>query len=322
MSETGQICPAADSRRLRRHCRRGFAIAARCSRTDRTALRPRPAPAAARPRGRAAAATPSISIAARPTSCSSGSTWSRGLRDGARSRQRRRISCAARERLGATRRAVARRPAGGRCDEDRLPFADARFDLVVSVGVLDTVNDLPGALILIRRALQARRPVPRRLRRRRQPAAAAPGDARGRGSRRPAGRAAHPSADRRARRRRSADPRRLRACRSPTARASTSAISSLPRLVADLRGDGRDQPPRRARRGGRSAGRPRRRDRRFRRSDADGKTAERFEIVHLSGWAPAPDQPQPARARQRHRLARRRAQAARLRADQDQSRAA
>jgi hypothetical protein len=30
-------------------------------------------------------------------------------------------------------------------------------------------------------------------------------------------------------------------------------------------------------------------------ADADGKTAERFEIVHLLGWAPAPSQPQPAR---------------------------
>lgn len=39
-------------------------------------------------------------------------------------------------------------------DEDRLPFGDARFDLVVSAGVLDTVNDLPGALIQIRHALR------------------------------------------------------------------------------------------------------------------------------------------------------------------------
>jgi hypothetical protein len=30
-------------------------------------------------------------------------------------------------------------------------------------------------------------------------------------------------------------------------------------------------------------------------ADADGKTAERFEILYLSGWAPSPDQPQPAR---------------------------
>ena len=46
-------------------------------------------------------------------------------------------------------------------------------------------------------------------------------------------------------------------------------------------------------------------------ADPDGKTIERFEIVHLSGWAPAPGQPAAGAARQRHRLARRRAQAAR-----------
>jgi hypothetical protein len=30
-------------------------------------------------------------------------------------------------------------------------------------------------------------------------------------------------------------------------------------------------------------------------ADPDGKTAERFEIIHLSGWAPSQDQPRPAR---------------------------
>lgn len=40
------------------------------------------------------------------------------------------------------------------CDEDRLPFRDASFDLVLAIGTLDTVNDLPGALILIRRTLR------------------------------------------------------------------------------------------------------------------------------------------------------------------------
>ncbi len=45
--------------------------------------------------------------------------------------------------------------AGGiQADEDRLPFADASFDLVVSAGVLDQVDDLPGALSLIRRMLR------------------------------------------------------------------------------------------------------------------------------------------------------------------------
>jgi len=39
------------------------------------------------------------------------------------------------------------------CDDDRLPFADHSFDLVINIGSLDTVNDLPGALVLIRRIL-------------------------------------------------------------------------------------------------------------------------------------------------------------------------
>jgi SAM-dependent methyltransferase len=50
---------------------------------------------------------------------------------------------------------LAAKAAGGvQCDEDRLPFADASFDLVMSAGVLDSVNDLPGALLLIRRVLK------------------------------------------------------------------------------------------------------------------------------------------------------------------------
>lgn len=39
-------------------------------------------------------------------------------------------------------------------DEDRLPFADASFDVVVSALALHGVNDLPGALIQVRRALR------------------------------------------------------------------------------------------------------------------------------------------------------------------------
>jgi SAM-dependent methyltransferase len=42
-------------------------------------------------------------------------------------------------------------PADG-FDEER-PFPDAGFDLIVSLGTLDTVNDLPGALVHIRNAL-------------------------------------------------------------------------------------------------------------------------------------------------------------------------
>ncbi len=39
-------------------------------------------------------------------------------------------------------------------DEDMLPFADAGFDLVISAMALHWVNDLPGALVQIRRALR------------------------------------------------------------------------------------------------------------------------------------------------------------------------
>jgi NADH dehydrogenase [ubiquinone] 1 alpha subcomplex assembly factor 5 len=40
------------------------------------------------------------------------------------------------------------------CDEDFLPFSDNSFDAVFAVGTLDSVNDLPGALTLIRRTLR------------------------------------------------------------------------------------------------------------------------------------------------------------------------
>ena len=39
-------------------------------------------------------------------------------------------------------------------DEEALPFAEASFDLVTSILSLHAVNDLPGALVQIRRALK------------------------------------------------------------------------------------------------------------------------------------------------------------------------
>jgi len=44
---------------------------------------------------------------------------------------------------------------GAVVDLERLPVADARLDLAVSLLALQTVNDLPGALIQIRRALKS-----------------------------------------------------------------------------------------------------------------------------------------------------------------------
>ncbi|WP_426167346.1 class I SAM-dependent methyltransferase [Sandarakinorhabdus sp. DWP1-3-1] len=55
---------------------------------------------------------------------------------------------------GATRLALAPGSADVVADEDRLPFADASFDLVVSVGALASVSDLPGALVQVRRVLR------------------------------------------------------------------------------------------------------------------------------------------------------------------------
>ena len=48
---------------------------------------------------------------------------------------------------------LARALGGMICDDDRLPFADHSFDLIINIGSLDTINDLPGALVLIRRIL-------------------------------------------------------------------------------------------------------------------------------------------------------------------------
>lgn len=43
---------------------------------------------------------------------------------------------------------------GVMCDEDRLPFAHACFDAVLSAASLHGVNDLPGSLVQIRKALR------------------------------------------------------------------------------------------------------------------------------------------------------------------------
>lgn len=55
---------------------------------------------------------------------------------------------------GAVRLALAPGAATIVADEDRLPFADASFDLVVAAGGLASVSDLPGALAQIRRVLR------------------------------------------------------------------------------------------------------------------------------------------------------------------------
>jgi NADH dehydrogenase [ubiquinone] 1 alpha subcomplex assembly factor 5 len=184
--------------------------------------------------------------------------------------------------------------AGVQGDEDRHPFADGAFDLVVSVGALDSVNDLPGALILARRALApdglflaafaGAGSLPRL-----RAAMAAADEAEGGAAPR-----IHPQIDVRA----AGDLLQRAGFALPVADSETVEVrySGLPTLIADLRAMGatnilavRSRKPigRRAYAAGIAAFAAE--------AEADGKTRERFEILHLLGWAPSPDQPQPAR---------------------------
>ena len=175
-------------------------------------------------------------------------------------------------------------------DEDRLPFADASFDLVVSAGVLDQVNDVPGALALIRRVLR--------------PDGLFLGAMVGAGSLatlRTALRAAekdrpvarlHPQIDVR-----SAGDLLMRAGFAlPVADAEPLNVryGNLGRLFDDLRGMAGSNILVDRQAMGRST--LARASAAFADgADPDGRVSERFEIIYLTGWAPSPDQPQPAR---------------------------
>jgi SAM-dependent methyltransferase len=190
--------------------------------------------------------------------------------------------------------AFAARAGGIQCDEDRLSFGDGVFDLIVSVGALDSVNDLPGALLLIRRALRpdglflgafaGAGSLPR-LRSAMLAADAAEGGAAPR---------IHPQIDVRA----AGDLLGRTGFALPVADTQSVEVrfSGLLPLLQDLRGMGgtnlltsRSRKP--LGRAGLAAA--------MADFDAhggpDGKTTERFEIVHLLGWAPAPGQPRPAK---------------------------
>ncbi|WP_324749909.1 methyltransferase domain-containing protein [Sphingomonas sp. LY54] len=190
--------------------------------------------------------------------------------------------------------AFARTAGGVQCDEDRLPFADGAFDLILSVGSLDSVNDLPGALTLIRRALRpdglflAAFAGAGSLPRLRSAMAAADAAETGGASAR-----IHPQIDVRA-----AGDLLMRADFAlPVVDSEpvTVRFADLGKLLADLRAMG-------------ATNILQTRDRRplgrlglaaayadfAAQADADGKTPERFDILYLIGWAPSPDQPRPA----------------------------
>jgi len=175
-------------------------------------------------------------------------------------------------------------------DEDRLPFRDASFDLVVSPGTLDTVNDLPGALALVRRCLlpdglllagfvgAGSLPV---LRQAMLDADMANGGARAR---------IHPQIDVRA----AGDLLARAGFALPVADSERLAVryAHFPGLVADLRGSANTNllgaaPLSRDAFAGASAS--------FEAAAENGRTTEIFEIVFMTGWSPSPDQPIAAR---------------------------
>ncbi len=183
---------------------------------------------------------------------------------------------------------------GVQCDEDFLAFGDGAFDLIVSVGALDSVDDLPGALLLIRRALRpdglllaamaGAGSLPKL-----KTAMLAADEAEGAISPH-----IHPQID-------------VRAAGDLLMRAGfalpvvdTQGIDvrfpDLFPLVRDLRAMAATNVlTARSRRPVGRIGLAAAAADFASRADPDGKTAERFEILHLLGWAPSTDQPKPAR---------------------------
>jgi len=191
--------------------------------------------------------------------------------------------------------AFARLSGGVQCDEDRLPFADASFDLVLAIGTLDGVNDLPGALTLIRRTLR-----PDGLFLGAFTGAGSLGwlkgamlaaDAAANGGAAPR---VHPQID-------------VRAAGDLLARAGFAlpvadgerldvGYGDPIRLMHDLRGMAATNIlERRARSAPGRAWLAELFARFQAAAGPDGRLREAFELVYLSGWAPSPDQPRPAK---------------------------
>ncbi len=181
----------------------------------------------------------------------------------------------------------ARRSGGIHADEDLPRFPDASFDLIVSAGVLDQVNDVPGALALARRALR--------------PDGLFLGAFAGAGSlaalkssfllAEPAARF-HPQIDVRA----AGDLLTRAGFALPVADVETLTVryTGIANLLRDLRGMAATSLL--------PGARPLTRATLAQVAEnfatlagPDGRTAEKFEIVYMTGWAPDESQPKPAR---------------------------
>ncbi len=186
---------------------------------------------------------------------------------------------------------VAERLGGVPWREDALPLPPASVDLIVVIGTLESVNDLPGALIAFRTMLRpdglllCAFPGAGTLPRLRAALLAADGD-------RPAQRL-HPQVEVRT----LGDLLSRAGFAMPVADGEAISVGygSLAGLLADLRGMGAaqclaDAPPPLLR-----AGLARAAERFAQDADADGRTRETIVILHGSAWAPSPDQPKPAK---------------------------
>lgn len=186
--------------------------------------------------------------------------------------------------------------AGGiQCDADRLPFPPESFDLIVSAGILDMVNDLPGALVQCRRILKpdglflaafAGAGSLATLRDVVRSADAAMGGA--------VPQRFHPQVDVPA----AGDLLVRTGFALPVADGESLDVryGSPFSLMADLRGMGAGNQL--AGQGPPWLGRARLAEisRLFaERADPDGRTRERLQMIFMTGWAPGPNQPQPAR---------------------------
>lgn len=185
----------------------------------------------------------------------------------------------------------ARQCGGDMIREDRPPYPAQSFDLILCCGTLDSLNDLPGALIALNQLLEPDGLLllcmvgAGSLSQLRSALLAADGD-------RPAQRI-HPQVDVRA----LGDLLARAGFTMPVADSQILDVryGSLFSLLADLRGMGAAQclassPPPLTRTGiARAAAR-------FAEAgDADGRTTERFVIIHGSGWRASETQPRPAR---------------------------
>lgn len=178
------------------------------------------------------------------------------------------------------------------CSEELLPFADASFDLAISLFGLQTIDDLPGSLIQIRRVLKpdglfmAAIPGGNSLQELRESLLRAEAEATGAVAQR-----VGPMLDLQ----QAAALLQRAGFAMPVADldALTLSYTDPVTLLADIRTLGESNPIRHAR--------PLRRDSlaaalldyQTRHAGPDGRIPATLEFVHLAGWAPGPDQPQP-----------------------------